>query len=414
MEKEAVSFEQLVKVGCGIDTHKDLIVATIRESDQIFETQEFDSYTSSLTELRDWCKSKGVSHIAIESTGIYWKPLFNILSDDFEIILVNARHVKNVPGHKTDKKDSRWLSKLLVAGLLKGSFIPPRDIRELRDLVRYRRKLIDQAASEKNRIIKTFEDANIKLSSVLTNVDGATGKKVIQDIINGVSDPVALAEHHHPLMKASKEEMIKALEGRLTPHHQFMLKMIQQSIADKEALIDALETKIDELAVAYEVELDLLQTIPGVGRDSAISIISEIGTDMERFPNEKHLSSWAGMSPGNNESGGKKKVAKTLHGNRHLQRTLAESGWGATRKKDSFFRKKYYELLKRRGKKKAVIAIGHKIIVAAYFVMKNKEAYKEPKPVSKSKNVQKQAKYFLKQLKRIGFEIDEKHLVPAQ
>lgn len=307
MEKEAVSFEQLVKVGCGIDTHKDLIVATIRESDQIFETQEFDSYTSSLTELRDWCKSKGVSHIAVESTGIYWKPLFNILSDDFEIILVNARHVKNVPGHKTDKKDSRWLSKLLVAGLLKGSFIPPRDIRELRDLVRYRRKLIDQAASEKNRIIKTFEDANIKLSSVLTNVDGATGKKVIQDIINGVSDPVALAEHHHPLMKASKEEMIKALEGRLTPHHQFMLKMIQQSIADKEALIDALETKIDELAVAYEVELDLLQTIPGVGRDSAISIISEIGTDMERFPNEKHLSSWAGMSPGNNESGGKKK-----------------------------------------------------------------------------------------------------------
>ncbi len=305
--EEKVTFERLVKVGCGIDVHKDNIMATIRKSDQTLETREFDAYTSSLTELRDWCKAEQVTHIAMESTGVYWKPVFNILEADFEVILVNARHVKNVPGHKTDKKDSRWLSKLLLAGLLKGSFIPPQEIRELRDLVRYKRKVTDQAASEKNRIIKILEDANIKLSSVLTNVDGATGTKIINDLIAGQTDADELLRHYHGKMKASKEEVRKALEGRLTAHHQFMLKLVQQSIQDKEALIDALENKIDEAVKAYEVEVDLLQTIPGVGKDSAINIISEVGVDMSRFPNEKHLSSWAGMSPGNNESGGKKK-----------------------------------------------------------------------------------------------------------
>lgn len=305
--EEKVTFDQVVKVGCGIDVHKDNIVATIRRNDQTLETREFGAYTSSLTELRDWCKTKQVTHIAMESTGVYWKPVFNILEADFEVILVNARHVKNVPGHKTDKKDSKWLSKLLLAGLLKGSFIPPQDIRELRDLVRYRRKITDQAASEKNRIIKILEDANIKLSSVLTNVDGVTGTKIINDLIAGETNVDALLKHYHGKMKASKQEVRRALEGRLTKHHQFMLQIIQQSIRDKEALIDALENQIDEAVKAYEVEIDLLQTIPGVGKDSAISIISEVGADMDRFPNEKHLSSWAGMSPGNNESGGKKK-----------------------------------------------------------------------------------------------------------
>lgn len=306
METEKVTFEQLVKVGCGIDVHKDNIVATIRKANAL-ETREFEGYTSSLTELRDWCKANEVTHVVMESTGVYWKPVFNVLEADFEVILVNARHVKNVPGHKTDKKDSRWLSKLLLAGLLKGSFIPPRDIRELRDLVRYKRKVVDQTASEKNRIIKILEDANIKLSSVLTNVDGATGTKIINDLIAGNTDVDSLLKHYHGKMKASKEEVRKALEGRLTKHHQFMLQIIQQSIRDKEALIDALETQIDEAVKTYEVEVDLLQTIPGVGRDSAISIISETGVDMDCFPNEKHISSWAGMSPGNNESGGKKK-----------------------------------------------------------------------------------------------------------
>jgi transposase len=306
-KKNEIKFPQVVKVGCGIDVHKNIIVATIRKSNEEYETRKFTSYTGSLTSLRDWCKSEGVTHIAMESTGIYWKPVFNVLEEDFEIILVNARHVKNVPGHKTDKKDSIWLSKLLLSGLLKGSFIPPKDIRELRDLVRYKKKLVAQVASEKNRIIKILEDANIKLSSVLSNVDGAVGTKIINSLIEGQTDVNELAKFYHGKMKVSKGEFKMALEGRITQHHRFMLQLHKDSIAEKERLIARIEAEIDEATKAYQVEIELLETIPGVGKDSAISIISEIGTDMSKFPDEKHLSSWAGMSPGNNESGGKKK-----------------------------------------------------------------------------------------------------------
>lgn len=310
MEKtQTVAFKQVVKVGCGIDVHKDTIVATVRKNDSDYETKEFSSFTSSLTDLRDWCKKEGVSHIAMESTGIYWKPVYNILEEgDFEIILVNARHVRNVPGHKTDKKDSQWLSKLLLSGLLKASFIPPVEIRDLRDLVRYKKKIIAQVASEKNRVIKILEDANIKLSSVLSNVDGAVGTKIINDLIEGKTKVEELIKHYHGKMKASKADVVKALEGRLTKHHQFMLKIIKQSISDKEGLIEKLEAQIDELVKQYSVEIEMLQTIPGVAYSSAVSIISEIGVDMKQFANEEHLSSWAGMSPGNNESGGKKKA----------------------------------------------------------------------------------------------------------
>lgn len=314
MAKDTIQYDQVVSVGCGIDVHQNLIVATIRRSDTDYETKSFDAYTSSLTALREWCNQKGVTHVAMESTGIYWKPVFNILEEDFEIILVNARHVKNVPGHKTDKKDSAWLSKLLLSGLLKASFIPPRDIRELRDLVRYKKKIVSQTASEKNRVIKILEDGNIKLSSVLTNVDGAVGSKIINDIIKGQTNPEELLKYYHGKMKAGKEEVKKALEGRLTKHHQLMLKLIKQSIDDKERLITTIELQIDEAARQYSVAIENLQTIPGVGKDSAISIISEIGADMDAFPSEHNLSSWAGMSPGNNETGGKKKVLKPFTG----------------------------------------------------------------------------------------------------
>jgi transposase len=304
---QEIKFTQVVTTGCGIDVHRDIIVATIRKSNDEYETREFGAYTSSLTSLREWCKTESVTHVAMESTGVYWKPVFNVLEESFEIILVNARHVKNVPGHKTDKKDSAWLSKLLLSGLLKGSFIPPCSIRELRDLVRYKTKVVGQAASEKNRIIKILEDANIKLSSVLSNIDGAVGTNIINSIINGQTEVEELAKYYHGKMKVSKSEFKLALEGRITAHHRFMLQMHKDSIADKERLIERLEVKIDEATKCYQVEVDLLQSIPGVGKDSAINIISEVGVDMSKFPNENHLSSWAGMSPGNNETGGKKK-----------------------------------------------------------------------------------------------------------
>ena len=309
-----IKFPQVVSVGCGIDVHKDIIVATIQKSNEQIETREFRAYTSSLKSLREWCKTEHVTHVAMESTGVYWKPVYNVLEDAFEIILVNARHVKNVPGHKTDKKDSKWLSKLLLSGLLKGSFIPPKEIRELRDLVRYRKKIIAQIAREKNRIIKVLEDANIKLSSVLSSVDGVVGTNIINSLIAGNVDINELMKFYHGKIKTSKEEFRLALEGTITKHHRFMLQMHKDSIAENEKLIARLDAEIDELVKQYQIEISLLQTIPGVAKDSAISIISEMGVDMSKFPNEHHLSSWAGMSPGNNESGGKKKLQKRFMG----------------------------------------------------------------------------------------------------
>lgn len=308
MEK-AIIYQQVIEVGCGLDVHKETIVATIRSSSKDYETKEFSSFTSSLTELRDWCKAKNVTHIAMESTGIYWKPVYNVLEDDsFEIVLVNARHVKNIPGHKTDKKDSAWLSKLLLSGLLKGSFIPPVDIRELRDLVRYKKKLTQFIAAEKNRMIKTLEDCNVKLSSVVSDVQGVSATKMVNAIIDGETDTEKLVAFAHGKLSTDKETIKKALEGKVTEHHRFMLQMIRESIRINEGLISKLDVQIEKSAEKYKVELDLLQTIDGVGKSSAISIISEIGVDMNRFPNEHHLASWSGLSPGNNESGGKKKV----------------------------------------------------------------------------------------------------------
>ena len=303
-----LQFEQLISVGCGIDVHKDVIVATIRKSSKDYETRSFQAFTSSLIELKDWCTIEKVTHIAMESTGIYWKPLFNILEEDFEIILVNARHIKNVPGHKTDKKDSVWISKLLLSGLLKGSFIPPVAIRELRDLVRYKKKKTQFIAAEKNRMIKFLEDCNIKLSSVVSDTQGVSATKIINDIIEGKDNVKHLITLAHGKIKASKENIEKALTGKITTHHRFMLKMIRETIDENEKLIAKIDAQIDLCAVKYEAEIKNLETIDGVGRDTAITIISEVGTDMDCFPNEQHLASWSGLSPGSNESAGKKKA----------------------------------------------------------------------------------------------------------
>lgn len=309
---ETVQFEQLISVGCGIDVHKDVIVATIRKSNKDYQTKSFTAFTSSLTELRNWCKTEGVTHIAMESTGIYWKPLFNILEEDFEIILVNARHIKNVPGHKTDKKDSIWISKLLLSGLLKGSFIPPKEIRELRDLVRYKKKKTQFIASEKNRMIKFLEDCNVKLSSVVSDTQGVSATKIINDIIDGKDDVNHLLTHIHGKVKADRNDIAKALTGKITEHHRFMLKIIRETIDENEKLITKLEKQIDLCVTKYEVELQLLQTIDGVGRDTAITVISEIGVNMNAFADEHHLASWSGLSPGTNESAGKKKAHESF------------------------------------------------------------------------------------------------------
>jgi transposase len=264
--------------------------------------------------MKEWLSSIGITHIAMESTGIYWKPVFNILEDAFEILLVNARHLKNVPGRKTDKADSRWICKLLISGLLKGSFVPPENIRELRDMSRYRSKLTGQIASEKNRIQRILEDANIKLSSVVTDTSGVVATKLIDGLIAGRKDlHVLINECYHGKLSASKVELKEALTGRLTTHHAFMLKQMKAHIVYLESQIALIDEEMDNKLAEYNKQLDLLQTIPGVGRDGAKGILSEIGANMEVFPNEQHLASWAGICPGNNESAGKKKSSTEIN-----------------------------------------------------------------------------------------------------
>lgn len=306
--KEKVEFEQIIEKGCGLDVHKENVVATIMGKGISTQTRSFSTYTSSLILLRDWLIKHGITHISIESTGVYWKPVYNILGDHFKIILVNARHVKNVPGRKTDQNDSQWLAKLLISGLLKGSFIPNRNIRELRDLVRYKTKLTNQISSEKNRLIRVLEDANIKLSSVLSDIFGITGQKILNDIIAGDYQPEKLLHHVHGKVKKSREEIKEAITGNVSEHHRFMLQTIMESMSKIEDTIIKLDAQIEKQTSDYGIEIELLDSIPGVDKDGAVGIIAEIGTDMEVFPNQKHLAKWAGMCPGNNESGGKKKV----------------------------------------------------------------------------------------------------------
>ena len=308
MRTQIIEFEQVVERGCGMDVHKETVVATVRGVGIKEETRTYSTFTNSLKELRDWLKGLGITTVAMESTGVYWKPVFNVLEADFEIMLVNARHVKNVPGHKTDKRDSRWITKLLLSGLLKGSFIPPVEIRQLRDLFRYKRKLTGQASAEKNRLQKILEDANIKLSSVVSDTFGVSATRIIDALIAGQEDTEELIKLCHGRLNDKKEALAEALVGKLTPHHKFMLRTIKRSMANIEGIISEVETQIDVQTKAYEIEIELLQTIPGVGKDTAVGIIAEIGADMEVFPNEQHLASWAGMSPGNNESAGKKKA----------------------------------------------------------------------------------------------------------
>jgi transposase len=305
-----VEFEQVIERGCGIDVHKSVVVATIRGTGIKEKTRTYDGFTESLESLRDWLKDNNITHVAMESTGVYWKPVYNILEEDFEILLVNARHIKNVPGQKTDKKDSVWIAKLLLSGLLKGSFVPPIHIRDLRDLTRYKRKVIEQISSEKNRVHKLLEDANIKLSSVVSNLSGATATKIIDAMVDGQEDINELVKLRHGKMQCSVEELAASLKGKLTGHHKFMLQTYKESIESKKAIIKKLEDQIQKQLKESELLLDaeLLATIPGVGAEGAAYILAEIGENMEQFPNEQHLASWAGMAPGSNESAGKKKV----------------------------------------------------------------------------------------------------------
>ena len=372
-----VLFEQVVLRGCGLDVHEKTVVATIDGEGIVRETRTFDTYTSSLNELSEWLQSHQISDVAMESTGVYWKPVFNILEQEFKVTLVNARHLKNVPGRKTDKKDSQWICKLLLAGLLKASFIPEERIRDLRDLNRYSTKLTQERAAEKNRIQKILEDANIKLSSVVTDTSGAVATKLIEGLMAGRTDLEALiVECYHGKMKASKAELLKAITGRMTDHHRFMLRQIKHHMAYLESQIEVIQLEIDRLLEEDQQSVALLTTIPGVSKLTAVKLLAETGTKVEEtFGNTKRLAKWAGICPGNNESGGKKLSGRTTHGNKYLKSLLVEAAWAATRTKGTYLRAKYDSMAARKGRKKALLIIGHKILNAVYIILTSQQPY---------------------------------------
>jgi transposase len=398
-----VIFPVYVERGCGLDVHQQTVVASITGKDIEEQTKTFGTFTEDLHQMVGWLQNHGITHIAMESTGVYWKPVYYILEDFFKIILVNARHIKNVPGHKTDKKDSEWIAKLLMSGLLKGSFVPPEHIRELRVLHRHRRKLIHQRTAEKNRLQNVLEDANIKLGSVVSDVFGKTGRAIVDALVTGTTEPGLLAELAKGSLVRKKEQLRKALNGKITAHHRFMLRLIVQTITHINQQIALIEAQMGIYIAGMKQDVELLQTIPGVSTQIATGILAEIGNDMSVFPSAANLASWAGVCPGNNESAGKKKSSRATHGNKYLKTTLVEAAWEASHSKTNpVLASKHRAIALRRGIKKASLAIGHKILIAAYHVIRDKIPYL---PSERNQEILKTRR--LKRIERLEKELTE-------
>lgn len=341
------------------------------------DIKTFSTMTFDLLILRDWLVANRVTHVAMESTGVYWKPVYNLLEDQFNVLLVNAHHIKAVPGRKTDVKDCEWIADLLAHGLMKGSFIPPEPIRDLRDLTRYRKSLIDERIREVNRLHKMLESANIKLASVATDVMGASGKDMLQALLGGNADPEILADLARGKLRKKIPALKQALEGRFRRHHRFMLETILAHIDFLDENIALVSEEVASRVDPFEQTIRLLCTIPGVEQRTAQVIISEIGTDMSRFPSANHLASWAGLCPGNNETAGKRKNGKTRKGDQWLRRAMVEVAWAASRTKQTYLSSQYHRLVARRGKKKAIVAVAHSVLVAIYHILVNRVAYQD-------------------------------------
>jgi transposase len=371
--------EVMIERCCGIDIHKSSLTACLLVGKPNGKAQKtiktFSTMTSDLLALKDWLESEGCTHVGIESTGVYWKPVFNILEGSLTVILANARDIKNVPGRKTDVKDCEWIAELLRFGLIRASFIPPKPIRELRDLTRYRTKLTQEMGSEKNRVQKVLEDANIKLSCVATDIFGASGREMLSALLQAESTPEEIAELAKGRLRKKIPELVEALRGNVSEHHRYLIEMSLRHLESLGDLIADLDERIDKAMEPYREEEELLISITGVEERSAESTIAEIGVDMSQFPSEGHLSSWAGVCPGNNESAGKRKSGKTTKGDTWLKGTLIQAAHAASKAKNTYFKDKYHRIAGRRGKKRAAMAIAHKILIAAYHVLLHKVPY---------------------------------------
>lgn len=373
--------EPIYECVCGLDVHSDSVQACVRRLHGTRQVQQevrsFGTMTRDLLALSDWLAGQEVTHVAMESTGVYWKPVYNILEGHFQLLLVNARHVKHVPGRKTDVKDCQWLAQLLQCGLLRGSFVPERPQRELRDLTRHRAQLVAERAAVANRIHKVLEDANIKLGQVATDILGASGRDMLRALIEGEQTSKQMANLARYRLRAKIPELELALQGHVTEHHRFMLAELMDQLEDLERRIERFSERIQASLGPFEAAVKAVAQLPGFDDRTAQNVVAEIGSDMSQFPSADHLASWAGMCPGSNQSGGKRKSGKTTKGSRWLRATLVQAAWAATHKKDSYFQAQYRRLVGRRGKKRALVAVGHSLLVVIYHVLLTGSSYQD-------------------------------------
>jgi transposase len=405
----------------GIDVHKRFLVACRLHVDehghQHKQIRKFGTMLADLEALRDWLTETSTTHVAIESTGVYWQPVFNVLEEGCTVWVVNAKHVKNVPGRKTDVKDSEWLAQLLRAGLLRPSFIPERQQRELRELVRYRLSLVEERNRVANRIQKVLEDANIKLSSVATDIQGVSAQAMIHALVNGEEDPAVLADLAQKRMRSKLDELERALRGRVREHHRYMLGQLLGHLDFLDGEIEKLEERIEQQVAAMPPFAELvpkLDTIPGINRLVAITLLAEIGVDMSRFASDKHLAAWAGLAPGNDETGGKARASKTRKGNRYVRRIMVQAAHAAARKRECYMRSMYQRIARRRGEGRAAVAVGHALLITVYHVIARGEVYKDLGPdYLEQRNAETRIRYLTRELEKLNVRVTIEQLDEA-
>lgn len=395
----------------GLDVHKKTVVVCVRlvaDGEIRREVRTFGTATAQLLALSAWLAENGVTHIAMEATGVYWKPVWHILSDgEFELVLANAAHIKNVPGRKTDVNDATWIAELLAHGLIRASFVPQEAIQELRVLMRTRKQLVREQTSHTQRLQKTLEDANIKLDSEITDILGVSGRRMIEALIAGETDPAKLAALAHRRIKSSQEELQAALHGRITDTHRFLLDVHLRQIDGLATLIAAIDDKVAAHLHPFRAALDQVSTVPGVRAVAAPAILAEIGADMSLFPTAKHLLAWAGLCPSNNQSADKRRRSRLRKGSRWLKETLIQSAWAAVRTKGTYYRSQFYRLAARMERKKAICAVAASMLTAIYHMLKDGTLHHDlGADYFSRRSKQSTTNHLVKQLAKLGYHVE--------